>query len=1061
MADIAPLKFAPGGVDITLTPPASLPLVGLALALNTEFPDAAFADGAIPLGSIGASADHEFALDGVKFLDKLSVGGKLFAGFGVYRSGDKLAADLKAEGLNGFDEPAVGGPLFVDDATKNLYALRWGYDATASASGSIALGAGPVVSFGASGRTAGLYALVRSIDRTAPARDSIADTLTSWKLPRGVASPADLEPGTWVVAETDGEVQFNLGLEYGYNYSWARESLKLGGLTGDLGLKIDMGVKAQLGFSASGRYATVVSREGAGAELRLRVFRMRQHGWSFAVDANVGATVKQNVIPDNFDDFIRGVFNVNGQQVLQDFISTFDEWTNPANNLADLLGGKLVDYAEDLVRKATGIEDLQQPIGAAVGKLKDAVALWHSLPHDLNSLLYGLLRDAVPLDTLRDFLKTVVTLSDPRMLSHEIAGMLRGVGFYETPAGKWLTAEATEGILTLLANLPAISDATTRLADLKAHAEKTLAILDGSAVENTLRGLQKLVDERLGLDKIMGVADELSFDKIDEWLKQRLSDFIGHTVVFAELKKIQEAVIRLKSSAADFYAKGYKALAEKYTAEFHYSFQKTSTRTALIDVSFDFTANPEGAGELFRSALGGDFKRLLAEEIPGVKLHRGVVTHEMKRRTHVEVGLPFFSAAVDHITESKAEGQAVDTADGRLWVFTLDAKDEVLRKHSLNKLSISLQFSRKPGLRQFSDEDFKYRYRLLAVKRAAPRKYVADSFSEAAQKYFPSEFTDASGHSFDDYLDALGDALAALKTGGRDSFGDLLTSLEVSVPGRIFSAWKNVPADKQSDIYMRMSQRMQNVLRQLLPVCYFQNPDRYKETAAAYPLLAYSALKPFNTFGDSLVLTKKDIYAWDFIDDDFRSKVLHKFAADNLRNKILPRVRDEMNGMPEVALYADSKVDDILNFRVGSASEVTKARENFKSLARNEADVIHAAQNAALSLRASLDSADLDAAAEKLTGFGSTLVDAFNNKVGDGRYEGSAFRPLGSLLFIEATRYFDFDLVADIKPTAMLEFIILKKQSAFVFDSFLTGARPEASDTVLQQRIVSTGDSSL
>src|SRR5215204_4914903 len=115
MATLDPIHFTPGNVDITLTPPAAPQAVGAALAANQPFPNNAFTDGAIALGSIGAEASKDFTIDKVKFIKKIEVGGKLFAGFGVYRSGEKLAEALKAQGLDSFDEPAVSGPLFPED----------------------------------------------------------------------------------------------------------------------------------------------------------------------------------------------------------------------------------------------------------------------------------------------------------------------------------------------------------------------------------------------------------------------------------------------------------------------------------------------------------------------------------------------------------------------------------------------------------------------------------------------------------------------------------------------------------------------------------------------------------------------------------------------------------------------------------------------------------------------------------------------------------------------------------------------------------------------------------
>src|SRR5262245_14026622 len=213
MPQLLPIHFEAGNVDITLTPPNSLLSISQALLDNQPFPDNAFQDEAIPLDAIKASANKEIKLDKVKF----SAGGSLFSGFGVYRSSRKLFDALRAEGL---DEPMVGRLDFPDLSTKNIFALRWGYDARGTINGAVALGlpGQPGVSFGASGSREGLYALLRLMDRNAKALDAIGETLNSWKMPRQISVPGDLKPGTWVIAETDGEIRLTLGLTYGYNY---------------------------------------------------------------------------------------------------------------------------------------------------------------------------------------------------------------------------------------------------------------------------------------------------------------------------------------------------------------------------------------------------------------------------------------------------------------------------------------------------------------------------------------------------------------------------------------------------------------------------------------------------------------------------------------------------------------------------------------------------------------------------------------------------------------------------------------------------------------------------
>jgi hypothetical protein len=1039
MSDLDKINF--GNVNITLTPPNSPQSIGLALLNNRPFPDDAFVEEAISLGSIKASASKDFKVDKVTFV----ASGGAFAGFGVYRSGSKLLDALKAEGL---DEPMVTRLEFPDDATRNLVALRWGYEAKGSINGAVAFG--PTVTFGASGRREALYALVRSFDRNARSFDSLTDTVSSWKMPRQVSKPSDLQPGTWVISETEGEIKLSLGLSYGYNYNWVRESLQLGGLTGDIGLKIEMGVKAQLGFNASGRYALVIARESESESLRVQIFRLKEHGWSFAFDATLLAQVKQNLIPDNFDDFVKGVFNVNGLQALNDIGREFNKWTNPNNKLKDLLGAELVNYAKGLVKKVTDF-DPDTDIDKALERLRKPIELWQSLPHEITSVLYDVLRKATPLDELRAFLQRVVDLTDPDELTGEITERLREVAFFETTIGKWITAAAEKGILTLLAN---VTDERERLAEL---AQKTLDLLDGDVVEDTLRKLQGWIEEKLGLDKILALTDT-NFAEIDAWLKKRLSDFLGKSVVIAELEKIKAAINHLREKAKEFYAKGYEALMEKYKAEFHYSYQKTTTRTALIDVTFDFAVDVQSAQTHFAQALSGDFNTLLSKQLPGVKLNKGVLTHEIKRRSHLEVNLPYFSSTLDHINNSIAKGEAVDAKDGRLWIFNLEAMDVVSKKTSMSKLSIAMQLTKNAGVRQFSKEEYNYNYKLRLTKRDARREYMEDKLQVLVNQYLASEFLSPGKEPFSTYLTALDKALDAKGVGGDDRFGNILIGFDVSLPSQVLAAWKKVPVEDKDEKYMLMSQRVQNVLRRLIPLCYIRDLEQYDEIGAIYPLLAYCALPPINRVelsGGKLKFTQKKVLEWDYRDSNLRDEVFKQYCAPKLENDILPRVRLALRNRPGTqAKYTNAK-------KILSLNTIAHATRNFESLMISESDLITGIHKAGKQFRKFLNVDKFEEALKELAGFGAKLTDSFNNKVGNTIYEGSTLRPLGSLLFVEVGKVFDENLASKVQPTVMFELFVLRQQSTFVLEEFLKDKRPASTEVALQQRIVNVGTPNL
>ena len=1043
MPNIQPIRFEAGNVDITLIAPDDPLNIGQALVANKPFPDDAFQNDAIALGRISAAASKEFRLDKVRF----GVGGDAFAGFGVYRSSEKLFDDLRMEGL---DEPMVRRLDLPDLNTKNIYALRWGYLAKASAKGAVALG--PTISFGASGKIQGFYGLLRVIDRKRKALDAINETIASWKVPRQIATPDDLPAGSWVIAETDGEIKMNVGVAYGYNYNWVREDLKLGGLTGDFGLRIEMGVQAQLGFNASGRYAVVVAREDDRESLRLQIFKLRQQGWTFAFDAAVSAQVQQNLIPDNFNDFVRGVFNVNGNQALHDILREFDKWTNPNRKLVDLLGAELVDYAKAMVKEVTGF-DPDTDIDNAIARLRKPLELWRGLPHKVTSVLYGLLQSKVPLNDLRHFMQQVVALTNPQNLADAITDQLRRVDFFETPVGKWLTAIAEEGILSLLAN---VSEERARIAEI---AQKTLALLDGSLVEDTLRKLQTWIEEKLGLDKIISVINEANFDDMDRWLKKRLSDFLGKSIVFEELEKIKGAINKIQAKANEFYVKGFGALMEKYQAEINYSFQKTTTRTALIDVTFDFAADATNAAKHFKQALNGNFSEILAQQLSGVTLNKGVLTHEIKRRTHLEVSLPYFKSTLEHINQSFTEGEAVDTIDGRLWVFNLKATDVITKKNSLSKLSVAMQMTKKPGIRQFTEEDHEYNYTLRVIKKNARREYLEDKLEVLVSEYLSSEFSGESKQPFSTYLSDLDKALDEKGIPGSDEFGDILIGLDVNVPDKVLSAWKKVPTDKNDPLFTSMSECVQKFLRRYIPYCYFQERKQFENTTAAYPLLVYGALPPLYKVqlksGNQLFLIDGIVPEWEFQESPLRNEVLSQLCAPRLQEVILPRLHRQLQGMPDqLANYHTSLIGKMISLK----QPLTKGF--FEGLMVFEANLIGRIHKACQNLRKHLDTQDLEEAVESLTKFGESLTHAFHEDL-NSVYTGSTLRSFGPLLFIEVTKVFDKKLADKITPAAMLELIVLSKESTFTLEDYFKGQKPASSEVALQQHIINLGTSDL
>ena len=95
---------------------------------------------------------------------------------------------------------------------------------TSKSSGSYSLkytimdsGSGVTATFGADAKQTGAFALLHRFAPTDPAQQVLSGLIASWQLPRQVSGPADLRPGTWLIAELDGSLSHSLGVQYSFS----------------------------------------------------------------------------------------------------------------------------------------------------------------------------------------------------------------------------------------------------------------------------------------------------------------------------------------------------------------------------------------------------------------------------------------------------------------------------------------------------------------------------------------------------------------------------------------------------------------------------------------------------------------------------------------------------------------------------------------------------------------------------------------------------------------------------------------------------------------------------
>ena len=77
---------------------------------------------------------------------------------------------------------------------------------------------------------------------------------------------------------------------------------------------------------------------------------------------------------------------------------------------------------------------------------------------------------------------------------------------------------------------------------------------------------------------------------------------------------------------------------------------------------------------------------------------------------------------------------------------------------------------------------------------------------------------------------------------GPDDFGNTLLSLEVSAPAALVGAWALAPASPKADEYRAMSKSIQDQLRKLIPLQYFQDLKKFEGPHPSAALLVYASL---------------------------------------------------------------------------------------------------------------------------------------------------------------------------------------------------------------------------
>jgi len=1014
--------------------------VALAILKDDPFPERE--GGEIALGQIGLSVSGAqpvaFSGSGTTVGFEFSAG--ITAGAGIFDRPEKAVAAL------GLDE-TPGLSLGTGSPAGARYAvLRAGYKASGEVKGTHPIGAVGSLAFGVSGAASGLSAVVHRFGKDDGARSVLDRTVHAWKLPRHVDTAARLASGTWVLTEADGTIAAQLAATLGYNFNFIREA-QAAGLSGDVGLKIDAAATATFGVEVSGRYLVALGRESDAERVRLQMFKLSRKGLNAGQNLKIGVTGVETVSPDSVDDFVSAVFGVHGAQIIG-VLQKLDEWTDPDADVSKLVGGLAKDKALELLHQFTGGKP-SDPFGAKKNKLLDAFKLFDKLPPRVSSELLGLLPKLTGAASgqLRGVLDLLAS-EDRGVQKAALEELLNKPAFASTPAGRIVMSLGEKGLLALL----------DKLTDVRSVSATIGSILDGGVLQK----VQAFVVDRLSLDAVVKAKTPSDFAGLDSFLLGRLSAFFGKKVQFSDLEEIRQSIHLVLKKRADVYDKVQKALNSRYGLEVSATWQQARATTAVLDVVFD-TSKDQGRALLASVVRDAEFDLLMTTASDAVEIRSAVLTHELTRKTVVDVTLPFFASHGESFNDSMARVSAEDEG-GRVLMYDATGEDVVaVRNKFRSSLSMSVTAAvpgaMKPALsnvRIHSRDGATWSYSLRHARNRMKRAELEGFTRPFIEQYMTKQFADA-GSGLGLWYSELDRTVEALLANGADEFGDVCAALEVSMPGEILGAWL-LPVTDPAQSAKRVSIAVQKALKQVLPFYYLSDISRLHALPTSAALLAWAALRPSNDIrveGDQLVFDNGKHVFWDNEDHDLRVRMVrHPSTAQNLLAQLRPlRLRLEEAGMhSDVPFYRDDQVGSLLGSASGPVGDTL-----LRNLLGFEAAIVHNAAEAVRDIQGFLaaSGSSPSKAIERLAEFAADLTTAFNKLMGNSVFASLSFRAVSQTVFAEASRALAPSLA--VQPRAMLVLSVLRpeKERTFRIADFLDGAIPPAREVVLEQHLVS------
>ena len=1012
----------PGGAD-----------AAVAIATNRPFPDGTIALGHI---TVGASTGSGLAFTSGGSTVSFKSSAEFQAGIGIFDTHADAVASLSLASSKAIDLGVAAG------GTGRWAAMRWAYNVTGAVSGAHPIGVIGGASLGVAASRGGVYGVMHRFDAGAGARDVLAETSKSWRLPRHVGfdgADVNLAPDTWLVAEVDGSLSLTVGARLGYDVSFMREAALLG-VTRDLGVSIDAKLKATFGISASGSYLLMVGRESADAAsktVRLRLHKQAKSGLDFALNLNVGVTGTVP-LPDTFDEFVETVFGVHGPQVVRD-LHVLEQWTDPTSDIGENIARLTSKTALDLLRQATGFDPVARFADAKAAVL-DTLKKWDALPPGVAATTWEFLSKRKPAEDVvrfRTFLERVAG-QDAGSRGEALTRAL-GQVLSDRPELAWLQSIADSGVLALTRDLERVG----------AVARATLAALDGGVLER----LQGFISSTLGLTSVREAANDADFEHLNEWLVGRLADLINEkTAGIGALKDIQKAVFAVDRKVKDVYENGIEALTKRYAAEFAATYQRTTSDKALLDVSFDLSR--PGSLALFRRVVDdGDLSELLIVETDGVTLNQAALSHETSRTTHIELRLPFWSRDVTHVTQSLAS-LSVEEQAGRVLVYEFSASDKVTTANrARSELSVLGTLRAVPGQAVPVAASGTVAYEARQIGKGMRALDLERRTRPFLETYLAGLFPDGEP-SIEAFYNEV--SPAGVGDDRRNVLGDTAVSMQVTYPAGVLASWL-LPRDEAAVRAdgMKLSRSVQVSLRRLLARTHFESIDNLEFNESAAALLVWTCMPVSTSIGRNLTPvrfnTDRGVF-WDYADREMRFAVARDPHTGTALGAALADAHARLRaaGKSNADLFRPARASQFVQLALGQMGD-----EYLFGLLNAESRIVSGATDALKKIAAGMAAAATApaTAVRTLSEFAGTLVDTFNGKL-QFLYTPEAVRTLGPTILAEASAAIHPSASA-VRPGAMLTVYVLAEGHTFALNDFLKGQLPPRADVAAAQTLVS------